>query len=98
MALPRRTTGSLDPTFVPARPVCLAVNPAYALALHGGFPIQDTNRCPFGHHGGSPRPKKRHRCAFEQIRSTFRVAAFMLSLRTDLAGEKTVVSIIEIVT
>src|SRR6202035_3887066 len=40
MALPRRTTGSLDPTFVPARPVCLAVNPAYALALHGGFPIR----------------------------------------------------------
>src|SRR4029077_6491578 len=39
MALPRRTTGSLDPTFVPARPVCLAVNPAYALALHGGVPI-----------------------------------------------------------
>src|SRR6266404_9567258 len=40
MALPRRTTGSLDPTFVPARPVCLAVNPAYALALHSGFPIR----------------------------------------------------------
>ncbi len=40
MALPRRTTGSLDPTFVPARPVCLAVNLAYALALHGGFPIR----------------------------------------------------------
>src|SRR5215469_6219129 len=40
MALPLRTTGSLDPTFVPARPVCLAVNPAYALALHGGFPIR----------------------------------------------------------
>src|SRR5580704_16931488 len=40
MALPRRTTGSLDPTFVPARPVCLAVNPACALALHGGFPIR----------------------------------------------------------
>ena len=40
MALPRRTTGSLDPTFVSARPVCLAVNLAYALALHGGFPIR----------------------------------------------------------
>src|SRR5215469_16252693 len=40
MALPRRTTGSLDPAFAPARPVCLAVNPAYALALHGGFPIR----------------------------------------------------------
>ena len=40
MALPRGTTGSLDPAFAPARPVCLAVNPAYALALHGGFPIR----------------------------------------------------------
>ena len=40
MALPRRTTGSLDPAFAPARLVCLAVNPAYALALHGGFPIR----------------------------------------------------------
>ena len=40
MALPRRTTGSLDPAFASARHVCLAVNPAYALALHGGFPIR----------------------------------------------------------
>ena len=40
MALPRGTTGSLDPTFVPARLVSLTVNPAYALALHGGFPIR----------------------------------------------------------
>ena len=40
MALPHGTTGSLDPAFAPARPVCLTVNPAYALALHGGFPIR----------------------------------------------------------
>src|ERR1700675_319130 len=40
MALPRGTTGSLEPTFVPARPVCLRVNPASALAPHGGFPIR----------------------------------------------------------
>jgi hypothetical protein len=40
MALPRGTTGSLDPAFAPARRVCLAVNPAYALALHSGFPIR----------------------------------------------------------
>jgi hypothetical protein len=33
MALPYRTTGSLRPTFVPARLVCLAVKPAYAYAL-----------------------------------------------------------------
>jgi hypothetical protein len=40
MTLPRGITGSLDPAFASARPVCLAVNPAYALALHGGFPIR----------------------------------------------------------
>ncbi len=40
MALPRGTTGSLDPAFAPARLVSLAVNPASALALHGGFPIR----------------------------------------------------------
>ena len=35
MALPYRTTGSLGPTFVPARLVGLAVSLAYALALDG---------------------------------------------------------------
>ena len=40
MTLPRGITGSLDPAFASARPVCLAVNPAYALALHSGFPIR----------------------------------------------------------
>src|SRR3990167_8736081 len=38
MALPYRTTGSLRPTFVPARRVCLAVKLASAFAL--------TVRCP----------------------------------------------------
>uniref|UniRef100_A0A8D8FDV9 (northern house mosquito) hypothetical protein n=1 Tax=Culex pipiens TaxID=7175 RepID=A0A8D8FDV9_CULPI len=38
MALPFRTTGSLRPTFVPARAVTLAVKLAYAFAL--------TSRCP----------------------------------------------------
>ena len=38
MALPFRTTGSLWPTFVPARLVCLAVKLAYTIAL--------TSRCP----------------------------------------------------
>ena len=38
MALPFRTTGSLWPTFVPARLVCLAVKLAYTIAL--------TWRCP----------------------------------------------------
>ena len=33
MALPFRTTGSLNPAFAPARPVCLAVKPPYAFAL-----------------------------------------------------------------
>ncbi len=33
MALPYRTTGSLRPTFVPARRVCLAVKLASAFAL-----------------------------------------------------------------
>ena len=39
MALPHRTTGSLKPTFVPARPVGLAVKLPYAFALYGWFPI-----------------------------------------------------------
>ena len=34
MALPLGTTGSLSPTFVPARPVSLAVKLAYAFARH----------------------------------------------------------------
>src|SRR5471032_2629955 len=38
MALPYRTTGSLCPTFVPARLVSLAVKHAYAIAL--------STRCP----------------------------------------------------
>ena len=38
MALPQGTTGSLSPTFVPARPVCLAVKPASAFALAARFP------------------------------------------------------------
>ena len=33
MALPLGTTGSLSPTFVPARPVGLAVKPVSAFAL-----------------------------------------------------------------
>ena len=39
MALPFGTTGSLSPTFVPARPVCLAVKLPYAFALFGWFPF-----------------------------------------------------------
>ena len=38
MALPYRTTGSLCPTFVPARLVSLAVKHAYANALSPRFP------------------------------------------------------------
>src|SRR3989337_3131200 len=38
MALPRRTTGSLWPTFVSARLVSLAVRQAYAIALNDRFP------------------------------------------------------------
>ena len=38
MALPHRTTGSLRPTFVPARAVTLAVKPPYAFALYDRFP------------------------------------------------------------
>ncbi len=34
MALPYRTTGSLCPTFVPARPVGLAVKHPYAITLY----------------------------------------------------------------
>ena len=40
MALPRRTTGSLKPTFVPARLVSLAVKLPYAFALYAWFPIR----------------------------------------------------------
>ena len=39
MALPYRTTGSLGPTFVPARLVSLAVKLSYVLTLNGWFPI-----------------------------------------------------------
>ena len=38
MAIPLSTTGSLSPTFVPARPVGLAVKLAYAFALCARFP------------------------------------------------------------
>ena len=38
MAIPLSTTGSLSPTFVPARPVGLAVSPSSAFALFGWFP------------------------------------------------------------
>ena len=39
MALPLGTTGSLRPTFVPARDVSLTVKLPYAFALDGWFPI-----------------------------------------------------------
>ncbi len=39
MALPYGTTGSLRPTFVPARDVSLTVKLPYAFALNGWFPI-----------------------------------------------------------
>ena len=35
MARPHGTTGSLEPTFVPARLVCLAVKLPYAFTLEG---------------------------------------------------------------
>ena len=38
MAIPLYTTGSLSPTFVPARPVGLAVKLPYAFALFEWFP------------------------------------------------------------
>ncbi len=38
MALPCRTTGSLYPSFDPARLVCLTVKQAYAIALHVRLP------------------------------------------------------------
>ena len=38
MALPYRTTGSLYPTFVPARHVRLAVKHPYAIALYARLP------------------------------------------------------------
>ena len=40
MALPFGTTGSLTPTFVPARAVTLAVKLPYAFALSAWFPIR----------------------------------------------------------
>ena len=39
MALPFGTTGSLTPTFVPARDVSLTVKLPFAFALDGWFPI-----------------------------------------------------------
>ena len=46
MALPCGTTGSLCPTFVPARLVCLAVKHPYAIALYWRLPI--AMRVPLG--------------------------------------------------
>ena len=40
MALPLGTTGSLTPTFVPARRVCLAVKLPYAFTLYAWFPFR----------------------------------------------------------
>jgi hypothetical protein len=40
MALPYGATGSLGPAFAPARPVGLAVNLSFALALDAWFPIR----------------------------------------------------------
>src|ERR687891_2327404 len=40
MALPYGATGSLTPTFVPARLVGLAVKPPYAITLGAWFPIR----------------------------------------------------------
>ena len=40
MALPCGATGSLTPTFVPARLVGLAVNPPYVFTLDAWFPIR----------------------------------------------------------
>ena len=45
-AFPRRTAGSLSPTFVPARLVCLAVKHPYAFALDAWFPTM--LRVPWG--------------------------------------------------
>ena len=39
MASPRRTTGSLYPTFVPGRLVCLTVKHPYAIALRARLPF-----------------------------------------------------------
>ena len=39
MASPHRTTGSLYPTFVPVRLVCLAVKRPYAIALYARLPF-----------------------------------------------------------
>ena len=39
MASPRRTTGSLYPTFVPGRLVCLTVKHPYAITLYDRLPI-----------------------------------------------------------
>ena len=39
MASPHRTTGSLYPTFVPVRLVCLSVKRACAITLHDRLPI-----------------------------------------------------------
>ena len=59
MALPFRTTGSLSPTFVPARPVCLAVRLPYAFTLVGA--IADRAEGTFGrlrYNLGGDRPSQ----------------------------------------
>ena len=46
MAIPLYTTGSLSPTFVPARPVGLAVKLPFAFALCEWFPSILKENCP----------------------------------------------------
>ena len=62
MALPYRTTGSLSPTFVPARLVSLAVKHAYAYALSTRFPLLFGRRPPQSNYPSDSVPHPAHGC------------------------------------
>jgi hypothetical protein len=71
MALPYRTTGSLRPTFVPARRVCLAVKQPYAYALKNA--ISDRVEVTFAllrYSLGGDRPSQTTRHAMSLTRIT----------------------------
>ena len=60
MALPYRTTGSLRPTFVPARLVGLAVKRAFAFILYAWFPTAERTFVLLRYSLGGDRPRSNY--------------------------------------
>ena len=74
MALPFGTTGSLAPTFVPARPVSLAVKPPYTLTLFRAVSIRpEVTFARLRYSLGGDRPSQTSRLVLSPYRITARV-------------------------